>query len=155
LVEVAKLAEDAGVTLGVEPMHAGCAAEWTYLTSLSDALELLADVGSPALKLVVDTYHLCQDGVPAFDQPDFVDQLALVQLGDSRLPPDGEQNRCRLGDGVIPLQETVTRLIRGGYRGFWEIELLGEDVETTDYHELLRQSKMAVIPWFEPGRKIA
>src|SRR5690606_9546035 len=33
LVEVARLAEESGVTLAVEPMHPACAADWTYLTS--------------------------------------------------------------------------------------------------------------------------
>jgi sugar phosphate isomerase/epimerase len=156
LVEVSRLAEDLGVSLGLEPMHAGCAADWTFLTSLDEARQLLADVGSRAVKLVVDTYHLCQEALPDLDCPELISQLALVQLGDGRLPPaNGEQNRCRLGEGAIPLGEVVQRLIRGGYRGYWEIELLGEDVETTDYVELLRQSRHAAAAWFPPGRKIA
>jgi sugar phosphate isomerase/epimerase len=108
------------------------------------------------VKLEIDTYHLCQDGVPAlFDDPDFVDQVALVQLGDSRLPPQGEQNRCRLGEGTLPLGEAVGRLLRAGYRGHWEVELLGEDVETTDYGELIAQSQHAMAKWLAGERKIA
>jgi sugar phosphate isomerase/epimerase len=154
LKEVCKLALDVGVVLGMEPMHTGCATEWTYLNTLADASALLEDVGSPALKLVIDTYHLCQDGIPALESS-LIDQVALVQLGDSRVPPAGEQNRCRLGEGSLPLADVVARLVRAGYRGYWEIELLGEDVETTDYDELLEQSRRTVAQWFEPGRKIA
>ena len=155
LVEVAKLAEDFGVAIGVEPMHPACCTDWTYLTSLTDARELLGEVSSPALKLVLDTYHVCQDTAPAFEDASLISQLALVQLGDSRVPPAGEQNRCRLGEGTLPLSETIGQLLRGGYRGFWEVELLGEDVETTDYGELLAQTKQAMHDWLEPGRKIA
>ncbi len=157
LVEIAQLAEASGVTLALEAMHPGCATDWTYLTGLTEARELLGEIGSPALKLVVDTYHLCQEGVPdAFDDPDFIDLIGLVQLGDSRVPPAGEQNRCRLGEGALPLEETVRRLCRAGYRGYWEVELLGEDVETTDYAELLDQSQQAIRRWFKPtGRMIA
>lgn len=155
LAEVARLAEDYGVAIGVEPMHPACCADWTYLTSLADAQELLAEVASPALKLVLDTYHICQDTLPAFDDRALVEQIALVQLGDSRVPPAGEQNRCRLGEGTLPLGEAISQLLRAGYRGYWEIELLGEDVETTDYTELLSQTKQAMQDWLEPGRKIA
>lgn len=155
LVEVARLAEDFNVSIGLEPMHAACCADWTYLNSLDDARELLTDVGSPALKLVLDTYHICQDTTPALEDAELVSQLALVQLGDSRLPPAGEQNRCRLGEGTLPLSETINQLMRAGYRGYWEVELLGEDVETPDYGELLVQTKQAMHDWLEPGRKIA
>lgn len=156
LVEVARLAVECGVALGLEPMHTGCSAEWTYLNTLADAQELLADVGSPAVKLVLDTYHLCQeDCLPVLEDAALVSQLALVQIGDSRLPPAGEQNRCRLGEGTLPLSEVVSQLQRAGYHGYWEIELLGEDVETTDYGELLHQSKRSMHEWLQPNRKIA
>lgn len=157
LKEVSALAEDLGLALGIEPMHAACCADWTYLTTLAEARELLGEVASPALKLVVDTYHLCQDdqSFDAFTDAELIAQVALVQLGDSRVPPAGEQNRCRLGEGALPLAETIDRLVTNGYRGYWEVELLGEDVETTDYRDLLCQTKQALESWLTPGRKIA
>jgi sugar phosphate isomerase/epimerase len=155
ITETAKLAEEVGVTLALEPMHPNCASDWTFLTNLKDARDWIEDLGSPAVKLVIDTYHLCQDAIPAFDDPGLIEKIALVQLGDSRLPPAEEQNRCRLGEGRLPLADIVARLMRAGYRGYWEVELLGEDVETTDYAELLSQTRHAVQPWFTPGRKIA
>lgn len=157
LKEVLGLAEDLGLALGIEPMHAACCADWTYLTTLAEARELLGELASPALKLVVDTYHLCQDdqSLEALADADLIDQVALVQLGDSRVPPAGEQNRCRLGEGALPLGATIDRLVTNGYRGYWEVELLGEDVETTDYRDLLCQTKQALEGWLTPGRKIA
>ena len=59
--------------------------------------------------------------------------VAIVQLGDARRPPDGEQNRCRLGEGVVPLAEIVAALKAGGYDGYYDVELLGEEMETADY----------------------
>lgn len=155
LVDVAQYAEELGVTLALEPMHPGCAGEWTFLTTLEQASELAGEIASPALKLVADTYHLCQGGIAPLEQGDLVGQLALVQLGDARTPPEGEQNRCPLGEGKIPLRDAIEQLRRGGYRGYWEIELLGEDVETADYGELLAQSRSSVCQWLEAGRKIA
>jgi sugar phosphate isomerase/epimerase len=58
LKDLLPAAAAAGVSLALEPMHAGCAAEWTFLTGLDDALGLIAEFQSPRLKLVLDTYHL-------------------------------------------------------------------------------------------------
>ncbi|OHB70017.1 MAG: xylose isomerase, partial [Planctomycetes bacterium RBG_13_63_9] len=58
LAELAPTAADLGVKLAVEPMHEGCAAQCTFLTSVDDVLTLLEAVGSPQIKMVLDTYHL-------------------------------------------------------------------------------------------------
>ena len=47
LTEIARLAEESGMVLALEPMHAGCAGDWTFVTTLDQALELIADVNSP------------------------------------------------------------------------------------------------------------
>ena len=155
LADIAALAQTLNVTVALEPMHPGCAGDWTFITSVEHACELIGEIGSPALKLTLDTYHLCHDGLPSLSGRNWLDQIALVQLGDGKLPPQGEQNRCPLGAGNVPLAKIVAELVAAGYRGYWEIELLGEDVETGDYQELLRQSKQTAGVWFSGLRKIA
>ena len=142
LIELAPLAVESDVTLAVEPMHPGCAAEWSFLTSLDETLGLLEKVAAP-VKLVWDTYHLGQDRGLLDRIAEIVPQIAMVQLGDARRPPDGEQNRCRLGEGVVPLGEIVAALKAGGYDGYYDVELLGEELEVTDYPSLLRHAKEA------------
>jgi sugar phosphate isomerase/epimerase len=66
-----------------------------------------------------------------------------VQLGDAQRPPSGEQNRCRLGEGVVPLREIVDELKTAGYDGFYDVELLGEELENTDYASLIDHAKKA------------
>jgi sugar phosphate isomerase/epimerase len=139
--ELEPVAGELGVTLALEPMHPGCAADWTFLTSFSDVMELLDGFDSPHVKIVLDTYHLCQDDTDLDRLAEIVPRTALVQLGDARQPPSGEQNRCRLGQGKIPLGPIVSHLTKAGYDGYFEIELLGEDVETDDYATLLSDSK--------------
>ncbi len=141
LHELCPVAQDVGVILAIEPMHRGCAGEWTFLTDLSECAALLQEVANPNLRMVFDSYHFGHD-------PNIVPQLeslapliALVHLGDGKEPPTGEQNRCRLGQGTIPLQTIVTTLCRAGYDGFFDIELIGEEIEATNYSELLHESK--------------
>jgi sugar phosphate isomerase/epimerase len=143
LVELSPLAAEADVTLAVEPMHPGCAAQWTFLNSLDDTLDLLEKVAAANVKMVLDTYHLGLDGGLLGRIAQLVPQIALVQLGDARRPPDGEQNRCRLGEGVVPLGPIVAALKAGGYDGYYDVELLGEEIEPADYRSLLEHAKEA------------
>ncbi len=143
LLELAPLAAELGVALAVEPMHSGCAAEFTFLTSLDDLVTLLDAVANEHVKIALDTYHLGWDSHLVQRIPQIVQRVALVQLGDARSAPKGEQNRCRLGDGVIPLGEIVDALIAAGYNGFYDVELLGEELENADYGSLLRHAQEA------------
>lgn len=144
LTELCPLATDCGVTLALEPMHSGCASEWTFLTDLDETLALLDAVASPRLKLAFDTYHFGHNPQIVARLRDLAPRIAIVQLGDAKQPPQGEQNRCRLGGGSIPLQEIVLNLMAGGYNGFFDVELMGEDLEVADYHDLLLESKQIV-----------
>jgi len=141
LTELAPLASELGVCLAVEPMHPGCAGPWTFLTSLDDVLGLLSSIACPQVKVVFDTYHLgMQPGL--LDRiPELAPHVALVQLGDFKTPPVGEQNRCRLGEGVLPLREIVTALRSAGYQGYFDVELIGEEIETCDYHALIEHAR--------------
>ena len=141
LSELAPLASEFGVTLALEPMHAGCAADWTFLTDLDQTLATLDEVGSPAVKFCFDTYHLGQAEDVLERIPQIASRLALVQLGDAKSPPQEEPHRCRLGDGFIPLKEIVAALYAAGYDGFFEVELMGEEIEAADYNDLLAESK--------------
>lgn len=143
--ELVPLAHSLDVTLALEPMHPGCADEWTFLTDLDDAVEFVDELDSSHVKLVFDTYHMAQECAIADRLPELVSRIALVQVGDARHPPvGGEQNRCPLGAGSVPLTEIITALRRSGYRGYLELELRGEDMERLDYHELIRQSRETI-----------
>lgn len=124
-------------------MHSGCADEWTFLTSLDETLALLRSVAELNVKMVFDTFHLGWEQGVAVRVAEAVPHIALVQLGDARRPPDGEQNRCRLGQGRVPLPEIVAALKTGGYDGFYDVELLGEEFELDDYRSLLQHAKEA------------
>jgi sugar phosphate isomerase/epimerase len=140
LQELAPEAAELGIRLAVEPMHAGCAAEWTFLTTLEDTLALLDSVGEAGTALVLDSYHCGHDADILQRLAALVPRIALVHLGDARQPPCGEQNRCQLGQGSLPIEAMLEILQRSGYRGFYEIELLGEEFEAVCYDALIAAS---------------
>ncbi len=141
--ELLPLATELEVTLAIEPMHPGCAAEWTFLTSLDEAVGLIDTFDSPRVKLAFDTYHLGHDPRILDHISRLRDRIAIVHLGDSQKPPESEQSRERLGAGILPLREIVAALRGIGYEGDYDVELMGEAIEATDYKELLDSSKRA------------
>lgn len=137
---LAEAAQAVGIQLAVEPMHVGCAHEFTFLTSVPDTLDVIAGIDRSNCGIVFDCYHMAQDDNAMDWLPSIVPFIRLVQFGDSKSAPIGEQNRCLLGDGRVPLAALVHTIESNGYEGFYEVELLGEDVEHYEYSEILSQS---------------
>ena len=143
LKQLLPAAERAEVPLAIEPMHPGCADEWTFVDSLDGGLALCDDFASPWLKLAFDTYHLGWEKDLPGRIAAIADRIAVVHLGDGRAPPAGDQSRAKLGEGTLPLAEIVAALTRAGYDGFFDVELLGEEIEPVNYHELIEHSRRA------------
>lgn len=141
LKELSEAASAVGIQLAVEPMHIGCAQDFTFLTSIPDTLDVIAKIASPHLGIVFDSYHLGQDTNVIDWLPSIVPLIRLVQLGDARCAPMGEQNRCMLGDGRLPIGSIIHSLESCGYLGYYEVELVGEDVEHYGYEKLLTDSR--------------
>lgn len=151
LLELAPQAHEMGISLALEPMHEGCASDWTFLTSLDETLALLNSLDNTAIKLVFDSYHLGQDPQILERIPQLVPRTAIVQVGDARHSPRGEQNRCGLGAGVIPLAPIIQAFLAQGYDGYFDVELLGEEIETQCYHKLIDCSQATLREIFEGG----
>jgi sugar phosphate isomerase/epimerase len=140
LKELSEAGRAVGVQLAVEPMHIGCAHDFTFLTSIPDTLDVISKLGQSNLGIVFDSYHMAQDHNVLEWLPSLVPLVRLVQLGDAKSAPMGEQNRCMLGDGTLPLSTMMQAFEASGYTGFYEVELVGEDVEHFGYDRLLQES---------------
>jgi sugar phosphate isomerase/epimerase len=143
LKELLGAAEPLGVDIAIEPLHPNCAADWTILAGLNDAVDLLQSCASPRLKLALDAYHLGHDDGVLQRLGELAPHTAVVQLGDTRHVPGGEPDRCPLGEGIIPLRRFVSELLCAGFNGFFDVELAGEEIESTDYCHLLHHSRCA------------
>ncbi len=144
---LAEAAEAVGVKIALEPMHVGCAYEWTFINTVPECLDIIVSIDRPSLGLVFDCYHLGQDPDILLWLDDIVPRVSLVQLGDAKHAPMGEQNRCMLGHGFLPLPEILQSFQRGGYTGYYEVELLGEELEHFSYHHVLTQARQAAQEW--------
>jgi sugar phosphate isomerase/epimerase len=136
-------AEGADITLAIEPMHPACARDWTFLTDVESTLALIENVNSPNLKLVFDTYHFGHDRAILSNLRELVPHIALVQLGDRKVPHSVDQQRCRLGEGIVPLRKIIAGLREAGYNGDFDVELAGAGFGSSGYQDLLAECRRA------------
>jgi sugar phosphate isomerase/epimerase len=139
------LAEEFGIALAIEPMTGECGREFTFLNTLQEARELVESYSNEHLRIVLDIYHWGHETAMREELARLTPLLALVQIGDGRCPPRGEQQRCPLGQGSIPLREILRELFQYGYQGYCEVELLGEEIESAGYQAILANARN----WFD------
>jgi sugar phosphate isomerase/epimerase len=86
---VAPLAHDHGITVVVEPLNT---AECNVLTTVDECAKLVNEVAHPAIRLLVDAYHLMLDGDSYDDIVTHGDLLAHVHIATvpGRLAPGAE-----------------------------------------------------------------
>ncbi|MEM9826508.1 MAG: sugar phosphate isomerase/epimerase [Planctomycetota bacterium] len=141
LKQLGMIASDQGINVALEPIHPGCGEEWSFVHDLKSALEIIEQVDHPSVGLVCDLYHvgLQDDQVEWF--PEATPHIQLVQIGDGHGSPMGEMNRCLLGDGIIPIPRLIEALVGCGYRGPFELELVGEELERYDRRRVLDHAR--------------
>jgi sugar phosphate isomerase/epimerase len=137
-------AEMFDVPLAIEPMHAACAADWTFISDLETTLELVEDYQSPALKLSLDTYHLPIESSQRAQLERVTPHVAIVHLADRCKPPTPEHECCPLGRGLLPLADIVQALQDGGYAGWYDVKLIGPEIHKDRYWTLLKDSYTVV-----------
>lgn len=140
LDQILPSAEQLGVAVALEPMDARAATDWTFLTDLEQALEVVDRRSHPLLKMALDTYHWGGDEKLYSLLPDLVPHLAIVHLGDCTFTPSRDHERCLLGAGNVPLQSMIAALSEHGYDATYDIRLMGEDIEVADAELVLRDS---------------
>lgn len=139
--EISEAADAVGISLAVEPVHPGCGEEWSFVNDVRQTLDVIGALSRSNVGLALDTYHLGFDPKILSWLPQVVRHIRIVQLGDGKHLPLGEQNRCLLGDGCVPLREIIQVLCEAGYEGFMEAEVLGEEVEHLPYERVLQHTR--------------
>ena len=69
-----------------------------------------------------------------------VDRLSLVQVSDFAVGTLSTPNRLVPGDGDIPLERILGQLLAAGYRGCFDLELIGPRIEDEGYDSACRRS---------------
>lgn len=129
LAEVAPQAQEAGVRLGLEPLHPMFAGSRTCIATLETARAVVEAVAHPALGVVVDVYHVWWQQAFEAEVRRLAAQDALLSFHISDwVEPVGEllTSRAVMGDGCIPITELLETVREAGFAGLVEIEILND-----------------------------
>ena len=114
---LAEIAEDGGVVL----VHENCSG-WAGLGP-KQALELMEEVDSDALKIVYDTGNVIGHGQDGWDYYNQVkEHTVYVHIKDCAKTEDGRHRACYPGEGLGYVREIVADLLKSGYDGGFSIE---------------------------------
>lgn len=112
------LAGAEGVTLAVEPLNSRTDHPGYFLDRLPEAERLIDEVGHPAVRLLLDVYHMALMHDDILERiPSAVSKAVHVHVADA-------PGRHEPGTGSIPWPLVMSRLSGGGYQGavgleFW------------------------------------
>lgn len=125
LRRLAAAAREAGVRLGLEPIHVSQREALSIVTSIPEALALLEKAGLDDIGVMVDLYHV-------WDTPDVVEHLLAtaprvtgLHVADWPAEP-GRGDRLLPGEGHSRTRELVAALHEGGFDGYLDVEVFGD-----------------------------
>ena len=125
--EIARAAERLGLRLAVEPFQLEGIESWSILNTLSDAADFVEEVGSSAVGIQFDVWHL-------WNTPDLLDEIsrhahliAGVHVSDWREPTRGWADRVLPGDGAADLAAILGALDDAGWDGFYDLEIFSDN----------------------------
>jgi sugar phosphate isomerase/epimerase len=147
LQRIAAVAADAGVRLGLEPIHASERDALTLVISIPEALELLDEAGLPDVGIMVDLWHLWDTPEIERHLVDNVDRITGVHVANWF---EGERDdRALPGEGVSQTAELMRVLRDAGWQGAWDVEIFGDPARpdslwSLDVDEAARRAYAAI-----------
>jgi hydroxypyruvate isomerase len=116
LKQVAPLAEDAGVTLLIEPLNVTVDHAGFYLSSSQEAFQMAEEVGSPNVKVLFDIYHQqISEGNLIANITGHLDRIGYLHAAD--VP-----GRHEPGTGEINYANVMRQVSQAGYNGYVGLE---------------------------------
>jgi sugar phosphate isomerase/epimerase len=120
-------AERAGVRVGLEPVNSIGGEDWTMISSLPEAVELIDEADRPALGIQFDTWHLWNTPTLLEDIERYADRFVGVHVADWREPTRTWADRVLPGDGMTDLPAILGALDRAGWEGHYDLEIFSDN----------------------------
>lgn len=122
---VAAYARESGVQLLIE-QTSSLYVEFSFVHTLGDALRVADAAG---IGVCVDLFACWTESSLKESLEAAMPRCSLVQVSDYRLGDRSLPNRSVPGDGAIPLERLLGWIAGAGYRGSFDLELIGPRIE--------------------------
>jgi sugar phosphate isomerase/epimerase len=132
----AEQARRAGIELLVEPAPA-LYAEFYFTHSLRDTVQLAEQAG---VGVVIDVFSCWTEAQLRESIERAIDRCHLVQVADYVLGDRAFPCRAVPGDGAIPLLRIIGWILEAGYRGAFDLELIGPRIDKEGHLEAARRT---------------
>jgi sugar phosphate isomerase/epimerase len=149
LRRIAAAADNAGVRLGLEPIHASQRDLLTLVTTIPQALELLYEAALPDVGVMVDLWHLWDTPEIERHLSENVARFTGVHVSDW-FPGENRGDRALPGEGIARAPALMRVLEGAGWRGPWDVEIFGDpdsadSIWSRDADEAARLAYAAVV----------
>jgi sugar phosphate isomerase/epimerase len=124
---IAREASAAGVRLALEPFQREGIEDWSLVNTLTEAAELIEEVGSDAIGIQFDTWHLWNTPELLDEIPRHASRIAGVHVSDWREPTRGWADRVLPGEGAADLSAILGVLEDVGWEGFYDLEIFSDN----------------------------
>jgi sugar phosphate isomerase/epimerase len=129
IAELAPYAADAGVALGIEPLHPMFAADRSVVVTLGQANDIAAHIAQPNVGVVIDAFHVWWDPAVYTEIARAGKTILGYHVSDWAVPLPGIlMGRSIMGDGVIELRRLRQAVEAAGWHGPIEVEIFNDDV---------------------------
>jgi sugar phosphate isomerase/epimerase len=127
LKRIADAADAAGVRAGLEPYQRVDGENWTIVSGIAEAVELLDEADVPNLGITFDVWHLWNSPSLYEDIGEHADRLTGVHVCDYRQPTRGWADRVLPGDGAADVPRILAALDAAGWDGAYDLEIFSDN----------------------------
>jgi len=147
LKRLADYAAKQNVKVAFEPLGTSLMNRSTIVSNVKVTLELLDEVNHPNLGICADSYNLWESS--ALEEVSLCgDKLFLVHLADWKRPRN-LHDRYVPGEGIIPLNDFLSRIDELNYTGDYVVEIFSEGVPDSiwdqDLNDVVKRCKNGVL----------
>jgi sugar phosphate isomerase/epimerase len=125
---IAEEARGLGLRIGVEPYQEEGGADWTIVSTIREAVDLIEEAGvGDAVGVLFDVWHLWNAPGLEADVREHADRIVGVHVCDVRAETRSFADRVLPGDGVADVPRILGLLDAAGWDGFYDLEIFSDD----------------------------
>jgi sugar phosphate isomerase/epimerase len=128
LRSIAEQARSLGLTIGLEPYKEATGGDWTIVSTIGAAVELIEEAGvADAVGILFDVWHLWNADGLEDDLRAHGGRIVGVHVCDTRAETRSFADRVLPGDGVADVPRILGLLDAAGWDGFYDLEIFSDN----------------------------